>query len=67
MDDAKAKADLHRGTSDDKRQAMSIRSVAVEMAIKANIGQSYDDEGRNISDANRIVEAAKKFEAFIKG
>lgn len=53
--------------NDEKRQAMSIRSVATEMAIKAGIGTAYDTDGRQIADADRIVAAAKKFETFIKG
>jgi len=46
---------------------MSIRSVAVEMAIKSGSGTSYDDEGRQIVDAQRIISAAKQIENYIKG
>lgn len=63
MDDVKAKP----VSTDEKRQEMSIRSVATEMAIKAGTGAAYDDEGRHVCNADKIVDAAKKFEAFIKG
>lgn len=56
-----------RSKPDDKRQDMSIRSVAMEMAIKSGVGTDYNDEGMQIVKADKIVEAAKKFETFIKG
>lgn len=40
--------------------------VSLDQAIKSNSGSSYDDEGRHITDADKIVEAAKKFEAYLK-
>lgn len=42
------------------------RYLALEQAIKANAGHAYDDEGRSVTDADKIVEAAKKFEAYLK-
>lgn len=42
------------------------RNLALDQAIKANAGTSYDEYGRLITDANKIVEAAEKFEAYLK-
>lgn len=45
----------------------AIRSVAMEMAIRSSSGSTYDEEGRSIIDPDKVVNAAKKFEAYIKG
>lgn len=42
------------------------KQIALELAIKANSGSFYDDEGRHITNPDKIVEAAKKFEAYLK-
>lgn len=44
----------------------SIRSAAIDMAIRANCGQDYNEEGRAINSDDKIVNAASKFENFIK-
>lgn len=35
-------------------------------AIKSNSGNSYDKEGRITTNPDKIVEAAKKFESYLK-
>lgn len=44
-----------------------IRQICLEMAVKSDCGQYYDDEGRMLTCDAKIVAAAKKFEDFIKG
>lgn len=36
------------------------KQEALELAIKSNCGNFYDDEGRHLVDADKIIEAAKK-------
>jgi hypothetical protein len=45
---------------------MHIKQISLDQAIKSNAGSSYDDEGRHITNSDKIVEAAKKFEAYLK-
>lgn len=45
---------------------MNNKQEALHYAIEAKSGNSYDDEGRAIVDPNKVVEAAKKFEAYLK-
>lgn len=42
------------------------KQEALDQAIKANSGHSYNNEGRHIIDADKIIAAAKKFEAYLK-
>lgn len=44
-----------------------IKVRALELAIKANAGASYDENGRGIIDADKIIAAATKFETYLKG
>lgn len=44
----------------------STKQEALDQAIRANAGNSYDDEGRMIIDPAKIIEAAKKFETYLK-
>lgn len=41
--------------------------TSLDQAIRSNSGQSYDEEGRNRIDPDKIIKAAKKFEAYLKG
>lgn len=50
-----------------EEQNIALRQEAIFQAIKANTGNTYDDEGRLIVNADKIVEAAKKFETYLKG
>jgi hypothetical protein len=59
--------DERNNKPDENRQAMSIRSVAVEMAIKAGAGTAYNDNNQMVCNPDLIVAAAQKFEKFIKG
>lgn len=43
------------------------RLIALDQAIKSNAGSSYDEEGRHITNPDKIVEAAKKFETYLRG
>lgn len=52
--------------NDNIARDMAIRSTAIDMAIRANCGLVYDEEGRNCYNEDEIVKAASKFEAFIK-
>ena len=45
----------------------AVRTVALEMAIKANCGLFYNADNMQLVCDTQIVDAAKKFEAFIKG
>lgn len=49
-----------------KNRDLSVRSAAIDMAIRSNCGQYYDDQGRILFDEKLIVEAAAEFETFIK-
>lgn len=44
----------------------NVKILALDQAIKANTGSSYDEEGRHITNPDKIVEAAKKFEVYLK-
>lgn len=48
-------------------QPINIKQISLDQAIKSNAGSSYDDEGRHIINTDKIVEAAKKFEAYLNG
>lgn len=45
----------------------TIRLTALDRAMAANVGQEYDDMGFIVTSADKILEAAKKFEAYLKG
>lgn len=49
-------------TEDDKE----IKLMALDQAIRSQAGHSYNDEGKFIIDPNKILEAAKKFETYLK-
>lgn len=44
----------------------NIKHIALDQAIRSNSGNSYDDDERHIVDADRVIAAAKKFEAYLK-
>lgn len=44
-----------------------LKAMCIDGAIKSGAGHAYDDEGRDIVKADLIVEAAKKFETYLKG
>lgn len=44
-----------------------VRLTALDRAIQSNSGEDYDNEGRSITNPDKILEAAKKFEAYLKG
>lgn len=44
-----------------------LKSLALENAIKANCGQSYDEDGKSFNDPDKLIEAAKKIEAYLTG
>lgn len=50
-----------------EEQNIALKQEALYQAIKANTGSSYDEEGRHITNPDKIVEAAKKFEAYLNG
>lgn len=39
---------------------------ALELAIRSNAGTTYDADGKMITSPDKLVEAAKKFEAYLK-
>lgn len=45
----------------------NVKILALDQAIKANSGSSYDEEGRHITNPDKIIEAANKFEAYLRG
>lgn len=45
----------------------AIRTAAIDMAIKSNCGQCYDENERIVFNAGEIVKAAKTFEDYISG
>lgn len=47
-------------------QLINIKQISLDQAIKANTGSAYDDKGRHITNPDKVVEAAKKFEAYLK-
>jgi hypothetical protein len=47
-------------------EAQQIKYSALSEAIRSCAGNSYDGDGRHITDPNKIVEAAKLFEAYLK-
>lgn len=44
----------------------NTKHEALELAIKANTGTAYDEDGNMITSPDKIVEAAKKFETYLK-
>lgn len=44
-----------------------IKERALAYAIETNAGASYNDDGKLVIDADKIIEAATKFEAYMKG
>ena len=61
----KTERDFITKSTDTRDQA--VRTVALEMAIKANCGLFYNADNMQLVCDTQIVDAAKKFEAFIKG
>lgn len=43
------------------------REAALELAIRAGAGQSYNGDGNCVIDSDLLIEAAKKFETYLKG
>lgn len=41
------------------------KSHALELAIRSGAGNEYDDCGKLTANPDKIVEAAKKFEAYL--
>ena len=46
---------------------MAVRTQALDMAIRANCGLVYTDDGKQSYSEIEIVKAASMFEEFIKG
>lgn len=44
-----------------------LRLTALDRAITSGLGNSYNDLGISIVDAEKIITAAKKFEEYLKG
>lgn len=44
-----------------------LRLTALDRAIAADTGKVYDEMALDNVDPNKILEAAKKFEAYLKG
>jgi len=44
-----------------------LRLTALDIAITSGSGNSYNDLGMSIVDAEQIITAAKKFEEYLKG
>ena len=61
----KTERDFITKPADTRDQA--VRTVALEMAIKANCGLFYNADNMQLVCDTQIVDAAKKFEVFIKG
>ena len=61
----KTERDFITKPTDTRDQA--VRTVALEMAIKANCGLFYNADNMQLVCDTQIVDAAKKFEVFIKG
>lgn len=51
---------------DDLTKEQKIKLTALDRAISAGCGTAYNDSSFAITDADRIIEAAKKFEAYLK-
>lgn len=43
------------------------RAFCIEQAIKSNCGLDYSHDGSMITDFEKILQAAKAFEAYLKG
>lgn len=52
---------------DNTNRDMAVRTQALDMAIRANCGLHYDENGKENYDEELLVTAAKEFESFIKG
>jgi hypothetical protein len=52
---------------DELDQATKIRLTALDRAITSGSGGDYTNEGFSTVNTDRILEAAKKFEAYLKG
>lgn len=52
-------------TNTEKTRA--IRSMCMEWAVRSNCGNVSDNESRILTDPDKILNAARKFEAYIKG
>lgn len=49
-------------------EQIQLRQYALDASIKSGVGTYHKDDSPFMSvDAEKIVEAAKKFEAFMKG
>jgi hypothetical protein len=42
-----------------------LRVVAMELAVSANSGRSYDNDGRDIQDETKLVKSAEAIYNFI--
>ena len=51
----------------DTTRDIATRTLCLEFAIKSGCGQYFTEEGRSLICDVQIVEAAKKFEEYIKG
>lgn len=58
-DDAKV---LHN-----KNAERAVRSVALDMAVRAMTSQAHDDQGRRVTNPDEVLTASDKFLKFLKG
>lgn len=49
----------------DKKE--KLRLTALDRAISSGAGKSYNDDGMSIINPDKILEAASKFEKYLKG
>ena len=54
-------------TKPEDNKGIAMRTLCIDFAIKANVGLVYDNDGEAQYSEVEIVNAASKFEAFIKG
>ena len=46
---------------------MQLRKTAMDIALISKASLTYDTDGREICDPKKLVEAAKIYEAYLKG
>lgn len=58
---------MNKNPAPQDSEEYQTRFDALEFAIKSGVGHTHDDNNMSIVEANRIVDAAKKFETYLKG
>lgn len=51
---------------DDLTKEQKIKLIALDRAIQAHSGADYNEDGSPIVKCEKIIEAAKKFETYLK-